>query len=171
MKGQWESNINVWFPLMYSQKWNCYFQNKIIMFCLPVPTLICERFIYFQDRSAYSATGKYVYWSWEYINCSQTHECGNWDCLRPRPAQFPEKKYINRIFVAVQLRHGFKVSSGMGLPMLHEMSIQRHKISSHPFTPPSLYLCLHIQNLFWKLADNKKCDLSLLYPFPYVVGV
>ncbi len=23
MKGQWESNINVWFPFMYSQKWNC----------------------------------------------------------------------------------------------------------------------------------------------------
>ncbi len=40
MKGRWESNINVWFPFMYSQKWNCYFQNRIIMFCLPVPTLI-----------------------------------------------------------------------------------------------------------------------------------
>ncbi len=40
MKGQWESNINVWFPLMYSQKLNCYFQNRINMFCLPVPTLI-----------------------------------------------------------------------------------------------------------------------------------
>ncbi len=23
MKGRWESNINVWFPCMYSQKWNC----------------------------------------------------------------------------------------------------------------------------------------------------
>jgi len=23
MKGQWESNINVWFRFMYSQKWNC----------------------------------------------------------------------------------------------------------------------------------------------------
>ncbi len=23
MKGQWESNINVWFPFMYSQIWNC----------------------------------------------------------------------------------------------------------------------------------------------------
>ncbi len=27
-------------PFIYSQKWNCYFQNRIIMFCLPVPTLI-----------------------------------------------------------------------------------------------------------------------------------
>ncbi len=41
MKGWWESNRkNVWFPFMYSQKWNCYFQNRIIMFCLPVPALI-----------------------------------------------------------------------------------------------------------------------------------
>ncbi len=43
MKGRWESNINVWIPLMYnvmySQKWNCYFQYRIIMFCLPVTTL------------------------------------------------------------------------------------------------------------------------------------
>ncbi len=47
---------------------------------------ICERFIYFQDRSAYSTAGKYVDWSWEYINRSQTHECGNWDggCAVPR---------------------------------------------------------------------------------------
>ncbi len=37
MKGWWESNINVWFPFMYSQKWNCYFQYRIIMFCPPVP--------------------------------------------------------------------------------------------------------------------------------------
>ncbi len=40
MKGQWESNINVWFPFMYSQKWICYFQNRIIMFCLLILTLI-----------------------------------------------------------------------------------------------------------------------------------
>jgi hypothetical protein len=40
MKSRWESNLNVWFSFMYSQKRNCYFQNRIIMFCLPVPTLI-----------------------------------------------------------------------------------------------------------------------------------
>ncbi len=27
----------------------------------------------------YFAAGKYVDRSWEYINHSQTHECGNWD--------------------------------------------------------------------------------------------
>ncbi len=40
MKGRWESNINVWFPFMYSQQWNYYFQNRIIIFCLPVLLLI-----------------------------------------------------------------------------------------------------------------------------------
>ncbi len=40
---------------------------------------VCERFIYSHDRSAYSAAGHtYVDRSWEYINRSQTHECGNW---------------------------------------------------------------------------------------------
>jgi hypothetical protein len=39
----------------------------------------CERFIYSKDRCAYSAAGKYVYRTWEYINRSKTKECGNWD--------------------------------------------------------------------------------------------
>ncbi len=37
----------------------------------------CERFIHSHDRSAYSAAGKQVDRSWEYIDCSQTHKCGN----------------------------------------------------------------------------------------------
>ncbi len=84
MRGWWESNINVWFPFMYSRKWNCYFRNRIIIFCLSVPihSNICVRLIYFQDRSAYSAAGKYVDQSWEYINHSQTRECKN--CAIPR---------------------------------------------------------------------------------------
>ncbi len=40
MKDWWKSNINVWFPFMYSQKLNCYSKNRITMFCLPIPTLI-----------------------------------------------------------------------------------------------------------------------------------
>jgi hypothetical protein len=65
-----------------------YFKNIIKMFCLPIPFLhsyICERFIYFQDRSVYFSAAKYVDRSWEYINCSQTHErrnCG-WGCAIP----------------------------------------------------------------------------------------
>ncbi len=40
---------------------------------------VCERFIYSHNQSACSAAGKKVDRSWEYINCSQTHECVNWD--------------------------------------------------------------------------------------------
>ncbi len=37
--------------------------------------------------------------SWEYINFSQTHECG----IGAEAAQFPEKEYIKGIAVAVLL--------------------------------------------------------------------
>ncbi len=64
MKRWWVSNINVWFPY------------------------ICERFIYFQDRSAYSAAGKYVDQSWEYTNRSQTYQWWMWKFgLRQRNSQ------------------------------------------------------------------------------------
>ncbi len=48
---------------------------------------IRERFIYFQDRSAYSAAGKYVNRSWQYINLSHTgtHKGGSWDWGRAIP--------------------------------------------------------------------------------------
>ncbi len=54
MKGWWESNINVRFPFMHSQKWNCaasLFPKQNYMFCLPIPPLIyiCKRLIYFQS--------------------------------------------------------------------------------------------------------------------------
>ncbi len=45
----------------------------------------CERFITSHKRSVYSAAGKYVDRSWEYINRSQIHECGNWDWSRAIP--------------------------------------------------------------------------------------
>ncbi len=57
MKGQWESNINVWFPIMYSQKWNCYFQNQIRCSVFQfLHSYIYERFIYFQDPKSYTHT-------------------------------------------------------------------------------------------------------------------
>jgi hypothetical protein len=81
MKSRRESNTNVWFSFMYSQKCNSSFQNITIICSVSqfLHSYISERFIYFQDRFAYSAAGKYVDRSWEYINCTQTHECGNWD--------------------------------------------------------------------------------------------
>jgi hypothetical protein len=49
------------------------------------------------DQSAYSAAGKYVDRSWEYINRSQTHECG----IGTEAAQFLFREHINGTFVAV----------------------------------------------------------------------
>jgi hypothetical protein len=40
---------------------------------------VCDQFIYSHDWSAYSAAGKNLNHSWEYIKRSQTRECGNWD--------------------------------------------------------------------------------------------
>jgi hypothetical protein len=79
------------------------------MFCLPVPTPIYERFLYFQDRSAYSLAGKYVR-SWEYINRSQMRK-------------FPEMAYINGIFVAVycgERQPGNKYKAGCGYELILE---------------------------------------------------
>ena len=92
MKGRGKSYMNVWFPFMYSQKWNCSFQNRIIMFCLPVPRPIYLWEIYISPGSVclLCYTGKYVDQSWEYINRSQTHECGNcdWGHAIPRKGIF-----------------------------------------------------------------------------------
>ncbi len=87
MNGRRESDPNVWFSFMYSHKCNSYLQNIIIICSVSqfLHSYICERFIHFQDRSAYSAAGKYVDRSWEYINHSQTHECENWEWGRAIP--------------------------------------------------------------------------------------
>ncbi len=88
MKDRWESNINVWFPFMYSQKWNCYFQNRSMMFCLPVPTLIFSVIDLHISRIGLPILLQGNMWTdpGNYINRSQTHECGKWDwhCVIPR---------------------------------------------------------------------------------------
>jgi hypothetical protein len=77
MKGWWESKINVLSRFMYSQKWNSrYFQNRIIMFCPPISTFMylwAIYILYIWDM------GLPEHQSWEYINHSQIHECGNWE--------------------------------------------------------------------------------------------
>jgi hypothetical protein len=42
---------------------------------------VCERFLHYHHRFAYSGAGN----MWEYINRSQTLECGNWDWGRAIP--------------------------------------------------------------------------------------
>ncbi len=94
--------VNAWFPFMYSKKWNCYFQNRIIMFFLPVPTLIDLREIYiyciFPGSVCLFCCRKLcgpilgIYksltdtWMWK---------------LGLRPHNYQKKEYINGIFVAV----------------------------------------------------------------------
>ncbi len=51
----------------------------------PHSSCVFERFIYSHDQSSYPAAGKYVDRSWEYINRSPIHECGNWDWGRAIP--------------------------------------------------------------------------------------
>ncbi len=75
---------------MYSQKCNCYFQKRIVMFCLPVPPLIYLWEIYRFPGSVglpilLQGNTAYVDHSWDYINRSQTHECENWDLGRTIP--------------------------------------------------------------------------------------
>ncbi len=75
-------------PIYIFPEMNCYFQNRNIMFCLPVPTLIYLWEIYIFPRSVClfcCSAGNYVDQSLEYINSSQTHECGNWDRGRAIP--------------------------------------------------------------------------------------
>jgi hypothetical protein len=56
----------------YSQKRNCFST-------VPCSTFMCLWAIYIFPRwISPLCCRKYVYWSWEYINRSQTHECGNW---------------------------------------------------------------------------------------------
>jgi hypothetical protein len=52
------------------------------------------------------------------MNLSQTYECGNWD----ETAQFPEKEYINGIFLLVHALvsddAGIEPRTGIGRQML-----------------------------------------------------
>ncbi len=79
MKGWWKSYKNVGFSFLYSQKWNCYFQNRIIMFCPSSYTHISGRDIFPGSVCLFCCREICGPILWEHINRSQTHECGNWD--------------------------------------------------------------------------------------------
>jgi hypothetical protein len=84
----------------YSQKRNC-------VATVPVSTFMCLWAIYIFPRLiCLFGCRKYVDRSSEYINRSQTHECGN------ESTQFPEKEYINGIRVAVHATCFFFLGSG-----------------------------------------------------------
>ncbi len=64
-----------------------YFQNRIIIFCLAIPTVIYLWEIYIFPVWVFLFCCSQICGlrSWGYINCSQTHECGNWDSGRAIP--------------------------------------------------------------------------------------
>ncbi len=88
-----------------SKIWNKYSHKRYCVTTIPSSSFLCLCYgIYIFPRLICQfCWRKYVDRSWKYINRSQTHECGNWD---GEAAQFPEKEYINGIFVAVYSNKG-----------------------------------------------------------------
>ncbi len=84
MKSRWESNINVRFPFMYSQKWNCagYLfpkHNYNVLFPNSYTHIsVRDLYVYFQDRCGL------ILGICKSLTL-QTHECGNWDWGRVIP--------------------------------------------------------------------------------------
>ncbi len=83
-----------------------YFQNRIVMFCLPIPTLIYLWEIYIFPGLVKICGPILVIYIW-------LRDTWMW---KIEAAQFPEKEYINGIFVTVQMTVHFTHMSHVAFP-------------------------------------------------------
>ncbi len=127
------------------QRHNTENSRQICVASFPMShSCVCERFLYLHDLSAYSAAGKYVDRSWEYINRSQTRECRNWEWGRSIP------------FLEIH-KWGFRCSATKRMVVY---TIQRQQ-NSMVFFPYSYSIGQGIHNMYMK------CVHKFLYTFFY----
>ncbi len=100
MKGRWESNINVWFPFTYSQKWSFPKKNYNVL-SLNSYTHISVRFIYFRGSVCLFCCRKIC---GPILGiCKSLTDTWMWKLgLMLRNSQ-KRNRYLNGIFVAVYL--------------------------------------------------------------------
>ncbi len=145
MKGQWESNILSGSHLCNPRNETVqlsYFQNRIRMFCLPIPTLIYLWEIYKLPGSVvYFTPAKYVNRSRE---CRNPHECRNWEWGRSISFLGIHKLDFWYSVLGVNKKHpaGNWLAADVTNPRLDLLNLQ--SLFSFPFYLPDIMLAISL---------------------------